>query len=370
MGKKYVVYANGKDLAELPVTQNENGKYYRNSAKKYFTPKLADFDNVKLPVGYKMYTDGSHARHINNPNRNPIDISLVAGTVITMNVDVNVVGINSTEDWIKVTPVGSNYKIVFVHTYQFSKGLVKAGNAICKVAPKSVTGYDPHLHIDEWSNRGLKIRDLILNGDFNMVTFKIGDKIKFIGVQNIRSGSGTEYKILRDSVVGEVATIKDGPRESDNYTWYDCIFNNGSTGWVADVKKFVLDNTPVQDPVIPPEQTECEKEVERLKTENKGLTNELTALKSQVEKLENELKLQKDRVAFLEGSLKERDEEIKELESSFDTLKKEKDRLEKEKLEIQEQFDKYKQENNSSFVNPFVKVFDKIIDFIKRKVVK
>ena len=151
MSKKYIIYANGKDLAQCPVTQNEVGKYYRNSAKKYFTPKLAEFDTAKPPVGYRVYTDGSHARHIDNPNRNPIDISLVAGTVITMSVDVNVVGINSTEDWIKVTPVGSNYKIVFVHTYQFSKGLVKAGNAICKVAPKSVTGYDPHLHIDEWS---------------------------------------------------------------------------------------------------------------------------------------------------------------------------------------------------------------------------
>ena len=144
-----------------------------------------------------------------------------------------------------------------------------------------------------------------------------------------------------------------------------------SSGWLKEVIKNV--NNQAYPPTTlpePPQQTECEKEVERLKTENKGLTNELTALKSQVEKLENELKLQKDRVAFLEDSLKERDKEIKELQVSFDTLKIERDRLEKEKLEIQEQFDKYKQENNSSFVNPFVKVFDKIIDFIKRKVVK
>jgi len=229
---------------------------------------------------------------------------------------------------------------------------VVAGQQICCTGNSGHSKGD-HLHF-EWLSNWNDLRTRIDPYNFvindNMQTFKIGDKIKFTGIQYIRTGSGEDHKIIRNSIVGETATIKDGPRESGGYTWYDCIFSNGSTGWVADVKKFVLDNTPIQDPVIPPEQTECEKEVERLKAENRGLTNELTA--------------------FLKDSLKERDKEIKELQVSFDTLKIERDRLEKEKLEIQEQFDKYKQENNSSFVNPFVKVFDKIIDFIKRKVVK
>ena len=245
---------------------------------------------------------------------------------------------------------------------------VVAGQQICCTG-NSGHSHGDHLHFEwltKWDDLNTRVDPTSYVMNDNKATFKVGDKIKFIGIQYVRTGSGEDHKIIRNSIVGETATIKDGPRESGGYTWYDCIFSNGSTGWVADVKKFVLDNTPTQDPVIPPEQTECEKEVERLKTENKGLSDELATLKSQVEKLENDLKLQKDRVGFLEGSLKERDEEIKELESSFDTLKKEKDRLEKEKLEIQEQFDKYKQENNSSFVNPFVK----IIDFVKGKIVK
>lgn len=262
---------------------------------------------------------------------------------------------------------------------------VVAGQQICCTGNAGHSHGD-HLHFEwltKWDDLNTRIDPVPYVMNDNTQTFKVGDKIVFTGVQNIRKGAGDKFDDIGDTKVGQTATIKDGPRtsqneqfgkgENDDNIWWDMDFGGGS-GWVADVKKFVLDNTPTQDPVIPPEQTGCEKEVERLKTENKGLTNELTALKSQVEKLENELKLQKDRVAFLEDSLKERDKEIKELQVSFDTLKIERDRLEKEKLEIQEQFDKYKQENNSSFVNPFVnffvKVFDKIIDFIKRKVVK
>ena len=226
---------------------------------------------------------------------------------------------------------------------------VVAGQQICCTGNSGHSKGD-HLHF-EWLSNWNDLRTRIDPYNFvindNMQTFKIGDKIKFTGIQYIRTGSGEDHKIIRNSIVGETATIKDGPRESGGYTWYDCIFSNGSTGWVADVKKFVLDNTPIQDPVIPPEQTECEKEVERLKAENRGLTNELTA--------------------FLKDSLKERDKEIKELQVSFDTLKIERDRLEKEKLEIQEQFDKYKQENES---NSFVNFFVKIIDFVKGKIVK
>lgn len=246
---------------------------------------------------------------------------------------------------------------------------VVAGQQICCTG-NAGHSFGDHLHF-EWLSNWNDLRTRIDPFNFvindNMQTFKIGDKIKFTGVQHIREGSGIKYKVLRDSIVGEIATIKDGVRVADGYNWYDCIFSNGSTGWVADVKKFVLDDTTVQDPVIPPEQTECEKEVERLKIENRGLSDQLGGLKSQVEGLGNELELQKDRVAFLEASIKEREDEIKELQASFDTLKIERDRIEKEKLDLQEDFDKYKQENEK---NCFIQIFDKIIDFIKKRVIK
>ncbi len=348
MAKKYIIYAGSKDLAECPVTQNEVGKYYRNSAGTYFKPKLAEFDNVAFPAGYKTYIGGSHARHINNPNRNPIDFSLVAGTNITMNTDVNVVGTNgTTEDWIKVTPKGTDYIIVFVHTYQFSKGLVKAGNVICKVAPKSITGYDPHLHIDEWSNRGLKIRDLILNGDFKMSNFKIGDKIKFTGVQHIRSGSGIknpsggEYKILRDSVVGEVATIKDGVRIADGYNWYDCVFSNGSTGWVADVGKF----EKYEGVVTPPE-------------ENGGLIEALEGLKIEVEKQKVEIEQKNQEISTLKQRVIDLEADTAELE----TLRAERNRLEQEKLALEEKISTLE---NSKQEGTLEKAIKTIVDFIK-----
>ena len=150
MSKKYKIFSAGKDLAQVPMTQNEVGKYYRNSSGTYFKPILAEFDTAKLPSGYKTYINGSHAKYAKNVNRNPLDFSIVAGSNLTMNRDVRILATTPNNgSWCKVQIVGSDIVIGLVHTYQWRSGTVRAGNIICKIAPKSVTGFAPHLHIDE-----------------------------------------------------------------------------------------------------------------------------------------------------------------------------------------------------------------------------
>lgn len=316
MAKKYIIYASGKDLSTVPVTQNEVGKYYRNSAGTYFKPILSLFDTATLPTGYKTYIGGSHAKYVSNANRNPIDFSIVAGSVLSMNVDVNVLATNPSDgSWCKITPVGSDYVIALVHTYQWAKGLVKAGSPICKIAPQSVTGFAPHLHLDEWSNRGLRIRKLILDGDFKMDTFKVGDRIEFTDVQNIRSGSGTSYSTTSQTAKGMTATIIGGSRVANGYTWWDIRVDNGGTGWVAMVDKFKIYTPPI---IIPPDPTvELNKQIEALKLEIEGLKEALGTS-------QNSLRISQEEVKRLEGLLDGEKTELNELEERYETLYAEK----------------------------------------------
>lgn len=332
MAKKYIIYASGKDLAAVPVTQNEIGVYYRNSAGTYYKPVLADFDTANPPVGYKKYTNGSHLKYATNVNRNPIDFSIIAGANLTMNVDVTVLGSNPGDgSWCKVQPVGSSLVIALVHTYQWRTGVVKAGNIICKIAPQSVTGFAPHLHLDEWSNKGYKIRDLVLNGNIKMGNFKIGTKIEFTAIQNIRSGSGTSYRITGQTKVGQLGVIKDGPRVADGYTWWDIQFEGGGTGWVAEVGKFKVYVAPVIPPVIEPPVGNCDeyiKQVKLLQTEIEALKNDYRALQGVRDSLEQEGQLIKERNTYLEGVVKNHNNETAQLEGEIvrlqDDLKKEK----------------------------------------------
>lgn len=351
MAKKYIIYASGKDLALVPVTQNEVGKYYRNSAGTYFKPILSLFDTATLPTGYKTYIGGSHAKYVSNANRNPIDFSIVAGSVLSMNVDVNVLATNPSDgSWCKITPVGSNYVIALVHTYQWAKGLVKAGSPICKIAPQSVTGFAPHLHLDEWSNRGLKIRKLILDGDFKMSTFKVGDRVEFTDVQNIRSGSGTSYSTTSQTAKGMTATIIGGSRVANGYTWWDMKFDNGGTGWVAMVDKFKIYTPPI---IIPPDPTvELNKQIEALKLEIEGLKEALGAS-------QGALKLSEERVAYLEESKKTWEEEIKELELEISKLAEERDRFEKQYIEVVTELNELK-EGRDNWLNRLADILHKL----------
>jgi len=89
------IYANGKDLKDVPVVQNEKGWYYLyNGTSTYWKPKLADFDSGKgKPSNVKKYDNDPKASHKSNPSLNRIDFSLIGGTKITFNQAVKVNGL-------------------------------------------------------------------------------------------------------------------------------------------------------------------------------------------------------------------------------------------------------------------------------------
>lgn len=213
---------------------------------------------------------------------------------------------------------------------QVNDAVVKTGD---KVAPgqqvyrTGSTGNSDgdHLHYVLLDKNGVAIdpSPWVLND--HVEDFKKNDTVRFTGIQYIRSGSGIQYPVARNSIVGETGTIIDGPRYSDGYVWYDMKFNAGGTGWVANVGKFeVFVSTDIPEP---PQQTQWEKDIERLKEKIKGLEEALAA-----SELKNNISL--DRIKVCEANLKLREEEIKEVEVELDRVTEERNRFEKEKNEL------------------------------------
>lgn len=159
------IFANGKSLTQIGVTQNEAGRYYWSpTLGKYYTPVLKDFDTAKLPAGYKTYTNGSHTEYL---YQNAIDFAIGQDAKITADKPFTVIQ-SSFSDGSFIKGVIDGITVYLVHTYMFAKAntTVAAGNQICKVAPQSVSGVPPHLHIFQ---SGGKIRTKLLAGE-NMVT--------------------------------------------------------------------------------------------------------------------------------------------------------------------------------------------------------
>jgi len=237
MGKKYIFYVGGKDIATLPIVQNEFGVYFQYSTGGYYKPVLSEFDNGILPSGVKRYTDGSHAPYKNSLTRNPIDISVNAGLAVTSNVDVKIInGTLSDGSWTKTQIVGTNYMPAFVHTYKWAQigSVVKAGNPICYIAPKSVTTFDPHCHIDEWNLESARIRNLILYGDFVMPSYNLLQKVKLTSLSNIRCLPDTNDKYdIGDAQAGSVCEILSTPALAGGYTFYFVRFGD-ICGYVFD----------------------------------------------------------------------------------------------------------------------------------------
>ena len=110
----------------------------------------------------------------------------------------------------------------------------------------------------------------------------------------------------------------------------------------------VYTTPPVQPPVVPPESTECEKEVIRLQSEIDSLKASTTLLDSKLRESQEERKR-------LEGLLEGGKTEFKELEERYKDLEEEKNRFEEEKNEAVKLLNEYK---NGRFVW--------IVDFLEK----
>jgi hypothetical protein len=216
---------------------------------------------------------------------------------------------------------------------------VVAGQQICCTG-NSGHSHGDHLHFEwltKWDDLNTRVDPTPYVMNDKEATFKVGDKIIFTGVQNIRKGAGDKFDDVGDTKIGQTATIKGGPRTSqnkqfgkgknDDYIWWDMDFGGG-TGWVADVGKFEIYKEPEIPPVMPtptppttpsdiPNCDEYIKQVNILKEENKRLTEALGTLKGTLEGKEGELKTANDRVKFLEDTLLQREKELKSLDEDY-----------------------------------------------------
>lgn len=251
-------------------------------------------------------------------------------------------------------PNGSGSR--YIHSYPRNVKVkvgdnIVAGQQICSTG-NSGHSFGDHLHFEwltKWDDLNTRVdpAPYVINDSGDV--FQMGDRIEFTGIQNIRSGAGDKFPSARQTMVGELATIKDGPRTSqneqfgnganDDYIWWDMKFDAGGTGWVAVVNNFKLYIPPVEPPQ-PPQQTECEKEVERLTQENRGLAGALATS-------QEALRVSGERVEFLEATIAVRDKELADLEGDYDRILEERNRFESERLELQQKLDELESGSNS-----------------------
>lgn len=237
---------------------------------------------------------------------------------------------------------------------------VVAGQQICCTG-NSGHSHGDHLHFEwltKWDDLNTRVDPAPYVMNDKEATFKVGDKVVFTGVQNIRKGSGTNYQITGETKVGDVYEIEDGPRFANGYTWYDLK----GADWVADVGKFKIYEKPEIPPVSPPQPSPCEeciKQVEILKEENKGLTEALGTLKGTLEGKEGELKTANDRVKFLEDTLLQREKELKSLDEDYTRVLDERMRFEKQYMETVTELNELKEQEKDNLLN-------KILDFLHK----
>jgi len=218
---------------------------------------------------------------------------------------------------------------------------VVAGQQICATG-NSGHSFGDHLHF-EWLTKWDDLTTRVDPAPFVMndlePSFKVGDTVLWTATQNVRKGSGTSYEVLKQTTVGEKATIKDGPRVSDGYVWFDMAFDIGGSGWVAEVNKFEVY-------VKPPVPSPC---IEYIK---------------QVELLQNQVQSLNERVAFLEDTLLTREKELKALEEDYTRIKGERDKFEAEYMAVVAELNELKQ-GRDTWINKIADVLHKLFGMNK-----
>lgn len=269
------------------------------------------------------------------------------------------------------TVTDSILKIYYVHTYKWvgANTFVKKGEVICYIAPTSLNGgYPTHLHLGlqtgkeimDYFDRSIVFRtkyadikkEWFIGENINwalfkdlshsniMSNFKVGDKIVFTGVQNIRKGSGTKYEIAGQTTVGQIGDIIDGVRVADGYNWFDVKFAGGGTGWIADVGKFQIftqEETPI----------DYQKEIDRLLEANRGLSVALGASEDLLKTRDGELSEARGTIKLLEANLEEAKNDYANMEENYTKVLEAKERIEQEKLVAQEELDILRQKTAS-----------------------
>lgn len=232
--KPFELFINGRSLINIPVTQNETGRFYRNDSNgAYYKPLLKDFDTAVPPVGYTTYTNGSHSlTNLNGVNvlaQRAIDFAEIGDMTCSQDLDVTRgrgnLGIQS---FVGIeTSVGL---IDLVHQFPLTGvGLVKAGTPICRNA------WD-HLHIYLY---GGKIRDIILGTNY-MATFNPGDRIELTTDVNLREGTSSlavSRGVYKKGSQGVVQVSSRSDMIKDGHEWVAILMDQdlgkGRDGFMA-----------------------------------------------------------------------------------------------------------------------------------------
>lgn len=219
----------------------------------------------------------SQTYHQNTSNKAVDFGSVSVGKSVYAIADGTITTVSSASgSYCVLTVKDSPIRIFYVHCYKFVKkgSVVKKGDKIAEIAPTSVTGYPVHLHLG--LNLGYNLMDYM---DRNIVF-------------------ATKYADI----------MKSWFTSSEKINW--ALFKDLS----------YITNKP-EAPVIPPEQTECEKRVVRLEDELKESKAITESLGGQLERLMAEFNT-------LNESVVESKKEFDILQKKYDTLYVEKNRIE------------------------------------------